>query len=531
MFELLRAEVGVNTRSRVCFHILMYANAASLETGERLLPIVTPLLEDPSVTALNRGMCNFIFSWYCCCAGQYEQGVSAVARVDSIARKEGLPFLARLGSIIGFYLELTKGDRSAARALLEQMQRVMLSAQMYDAASYSGMRSWLALFDGELETAIRHGGEALKIFDKVGSFMHPIMYRVPMACASAMLGDVEQANHWLSQAEERVKNSGAIFWRPVLAAIRARMAQSDEDRSARHSALHRLFSEAQQTRYGSMLAFLPKWMPSLCAEALNAGIETEYVGALIRGRKWKPVDLNVPNWPWPVKIYTLGDFRILREQQPLEFGRKAPKKLLQLAKAVIAFGSLSVPEQRLTDALWPELEGDAAREALRVSVKRLREMLGSSEVLHYQDGRVSLDEGLCWIDARAFERGLASETLAPSALNLYRGNFLADESEARWAVQTRERLRSKFVRALTEQAAQLENAAEWQSALRLYTSGLDADDLAESLYQGAMRCLLQQGKRAEALSLYRRMRHLLSVVLGIDPSKESEGLHQRALAG
>jgi LuxR family transcriptional regulator, maltose regulon positive regulatory protein len=113
-------------------------------------------------------------------------------------------------------------------------------------------------------------------------------------------------------------------------------------------------------------------------------------------------------------------------------------------------------------------------------------------------------------------------------LGLYRGNFLADEPDARSAIQTRERLRTKFIRALGDEAAELEKSADWESALRLYTKGLEADDLAESFYQGAMRCLLHQGKRAEALSTYRRMGQVLSVVLGIQPSGDSCALYQRA---
>ena len=200
------------------------------------------------------------------------------------------------------------------------------------------------------------------------------------------------------------------------------------------------------------------------------------------------------------------------------------------AKALAAFGAQDVSEQRLTDALWPDLQGDAAREALSVAVKRLRELLGSGEVVRHQEGRVSLDENTCWIDAHAFERKLALATRAQTAqaLQLYRGNFLAEEPDARWALQTRERLRSKFVRALSSEAAELEKSADWESALRLYAKGLEADDLTELFYQGVMRCLLEQDKRAEALSTYRRMRQILSVVLGIQPSKESDALYQRA---
>ena len=44
-----------------------------------------------------------------------------------------------------------------------------------------------------------------------------------------------------------------------------------------------------------------------------------------------------------------------------------------------------------------------------------------------------------------------------------------------------------------------------------------------------MRCHQGMGRPAEALSVYRRMRHTLSVTLGITPSPQSEALHASLL--
>ncbi|HUF22478.1 MAG TPA: bacterial transcriptional activator domain-containing protein, partial [Burkholderiales bacterium] len=54
--------------------------------------------------------------------------------------------------------------------------------------------------------------------------------------------------------------------------------------------------------------------------------------------------------------------------------------------------------------------------------------------------------------------------------------------------------------------------------------GLDADPLAEMFYQGLMRCYARQGRHAEAISTYRRLRQTLSVVLGVAPSAGTEAL-------
>jgi pentatricopeptide repeat protein len=60
-----------------------------------------------------------------------------------------------------------------------------------------------------------------------------------------------------------------------------------------------------------------------------------------------------------------------------------------------------------------------------------------------------------------------------------------------------------------------------------YARGLDADDLAESFYQGLMRCHAAQGRIAEGIAVFRRLRQTLSVVLGVAPSTASEALVRR----
>ena len=60
--------------------------------------------------------------------------------------------------------------------------------------------------------------------------------------------------------------------------------------------------------------------------------------------------------------------------------------------------------------------------------------------------------------------------------------------------------------------------------MALYRRGIEADELAEDFYRGLMRCHQRREERAEALSAYRRLKHVLSVTLGIQPSAATEAL-------
>jgi len=92
-------------------------------------------------------------------------------------------------------------------------------------------------------------------------------------------------------------------------------------------------------------------------------------------------------------------------------------------------------------------------------------------------------------------------------------------------------LRSRFVRALTELGAAAERAGDWTDAIDVYRRGLEADNLAESIYRGLMRALAATGNHAEALAAFRRCRELLSIVLGLKPSQETERLYRDIVAG
>jgi hypothetical protein len=76
---------------------------------------------------------------------------------------------------------------------------------------------------------------------------------------------------------------------------------------------------------------------------------------------------------------------------------------------------------------------------------------------------------------------------------------------------TRERLRSRFLRCVQQLAQHWESAGRWDKAATLYERGLEADNLAEELYRRLMLCHRACGCRAEALEVYRRCRHTLSV--------------------
>ena len=107
------------------------------------------------------------------------------------------------------------------------------------------------------------------------------------------------------------------------------------------TALSRAMALGKAGGYINSFVWQPPVMAQLCAKALEAGIEVEYVQSLVRKRRLVPEEppVEIETWPWPIRIYALGRFEIQRDDQPLQFVGKVQRKPLGLLKAIVAFGS------------------------------------------------------------------------------------------------------------------------------------------------------------------------------------------------
>jgi hypothetical protein len=208
----------------------------------------------------------------------------------------------------------------------------------------------------------------------------------------------------------------------------------------------------RQRGYMHFFFFPPRVISQLCMMALEARIEIAYVQALIERNEFTPDPAwqQAESWPWPVRIYTLGRFGVVKQGVALRFTGKAQRKPLALLKALIAFGGRDVPETRLADALWPEAEGDAAAQALTTTLFRLRKLIGEPAIRR-QESRLTLDAKYCWVDCWAFERlsndrSLDASTRLEKLRKLHQGPFLDGDNDAAWARPMRERMRAHLAR-------------------------------------------------------------------------------------
>ena len=244
----------------------------------------------------------------------------------------------------------------------------------------------------------------------------------------------------------------------------------------------------------------------------------------------------------PVTIFTLGRFSFLINGKQADFSRKAPKRPLELLKAIIAQGGREISISRLTVLLWPDVDGDKATRTFNTTLHRLRKILGNDHALVLRDGKLSLDPRHCWVDVWAFEkllggsRQLLRDTanshqvyllgkLTENLLVLYQDHFLIGEDVTSWSVSLQERLRHKIIHHLIEIGRFWETHGCWEQATECYQKGIDLDDLVEVFYQRLMNCYLETHRLSEGMSIYRRCRHTLLIKLSLQPEPETESVY------
>jgi two-component SAPR family response regulator len=179
------------------------------------------------------------------------------------------------------------------------------------------------------------------------------------------------------------------------------------------------------------------------------------------------------------------------------------------------------------DALWPDLDGDAVRNAFDLAVHRLRKLLKHKDAVQLSQGRLSLNPRLVWVDAFVLQRlsteGFAEAHLSasvPALLTLYRGPLLADD-DGPAIVAARQRLRSHFIRSVAALADRLEGAQQRRLVASLCRQAIDLEPLEEDLYRIWIRSLIARGHDAEAEAVYRRCEEMLAPLLRAKRSKST----------
>jgi ATP/maltotriose-dependent transcriptional regulator MalT/DNA-binding SARP family transcriptional activator len=480
--------------------------------------------------------------------GQSEASLRAAERVIEVAEIGGFTKVLvgyrtfRLIAASGLAGSLlSQGDSDAARHWLsEPLEESGHAGQAY-VLWYRACVVWEALLRQDFQRAAAAAEPLMAISQDTGWALDEASAKLVALQALHETGCTSEVSAMLLRVIELADEMDSPFLEFMARMAEAQIAfDQGKDRDGL-VALRRALTLGRKGGYCTSYGWRPTVMAKLCAKALEAGIEVDYVRNLIVKRQLVMEErIEIEAWPWPVKIYTLGRFAIEKNDQPLTFGHKVQRKPLALLKAIIAYGGHDVREEEFLDLLWPDADGDAARIALNSAIHRLRKLLGHEETILRKENRIGLNERICWVDAFAVERLLreaerynasderfwshAIQTVRRAAA-LYRGPF--SDSEVAAADALSDRLRRRLLTQLLRISAEAERLEQWQDAISFYEQGFNADPASEAVCRRLMNLYHQLGRRADALSIYNQCRQALKQRMGTTPSTETEALLKR----
>ncbi len=435
-------------------------------------------------------------------------------------------------------------DRAVLDPLLAEFETLLRPERPLDWGDYHHLRGWDALLSGDGRAGLQHYRLALEAAARGGLQPHmAAVYRGGEAAALILLGRANEAADLYSRNRVYETERGARAQQASISLARA--VHCRPTGGADYVAhLREGFAAAREYNLFHLLRALPGIVAELCSDALEAEIETAFVTKLVAMRCLAPPAGASDRWPWPVRVQCFGPFAVVLQGSALEAAGKAQNRPLELVKLLAANDDRPLPVARVLQLLWPDSDEDAARKAFDVALARLKKLLDSPDAYRIEGGRLAVDPALVHTDAGHFNR-VASEVdaarlaklpdaalLAASTMltRLYRGAFLAHDPALPWVLEARERFKNRFLRSVEVLGARLEERGMAAEAIRLYDRATEVEPLSEGLYRRLMLAHMALGSPAEALRVYRRCREMLSILVSMPPSRETQSLMERISA-
>lgn len=239
-------------------------------------------------------------------------------------------------------------------------------------------------------------------------------------------------------------------------------------------------------------------------------------------------------------INVCGETRVRNENGDLieKLGGVKPRQVLEILALSVG---RPMSKDRIAQLLWDGEPPPSYVGTLESYVCILRRALGAKgrdSALQTTTTGYVLRSELAWVDVVEAQSMLSQARVAPaaervtlveSALALLDGELLSSEPYAPWAGVQRAAHERELVALCTDAAESVLELNDTGLARRIARFVTQRDPLAERAWQVQIRALGQEGRQAEALNTYARLRAVMQDELGAEPSSQSRHLYEDVL--
>ena len=542
--QLLDTDADVAQRVTAGTFLLGYCYfAGEYGLAQRAIATIEPLLAHADVTSLNRLWWRARVAHYAYNIADYPGALRALDEAVDISRNHGSAGLHSVEPLLAFFnalVALSGRDLAGARECVATLRRLANPRRRFDMWYLQFIESVMALLANDLSESLDLARTSIQSAVAIGMvYLHELSLTLT-AHVLAQMGRYDDALQAAADAKALVEGSVNRNMAAEAIFVEAHVAAQQGNLGKATALVQSAFRTSRDAHYLFWFRFMPTVLPEACSLALSMGIDCEYVTGVIHRYGIAPPRPYVKDWPWPLRISTLGPFTVVKAGGPIDLARTGTRKPMELLKAIIALGIEGVPVAALIDQLWPDAEGDAGQKALGITLHRLRKQLGDERAVVLKAGSVAIDQRVCWVDVSAFERVAREEVTfedraraaaAASDLEaLYRGSFLSAELSQQWILVPRQRLHTRFLAIVARLGEALEGHGDLERAAALYRHALDIDNCAEPIYRRLMRRCQKSGAISEVDEIYRRCCDALKAAGVARPSLETETLYRSIAA-
>jgi len=505
--QLMSLETSESQRfARAGILVGFYLWKGDIPKMKSMLEMLAPYANAPDVKPLGRIVWYLYRTILFSGTGHFEDSLHALRSGLELAESSGINALNGQFFAYGILGQVCAGNMVTAQSLLQRMSLSSGGGQI-KGIFFRHYAALIWLHQGDTDRALAEVKALLPLAINTRLCIAVVSFYLFVAFASARV-DVAGAMQALTEARDHSRRMRSRLFLSYCGLAEAGIHNLQGDYESCVRSLREALALAREMGNVTPAWCLREDAAHLYSVALDNDIESDYVRTVITKTRLVPPSYATENWPWPVRIYTLGSFAVLKDDAPLTFAGRTQKKPLELLRVLIALGGRNVPIDRIAKAFCPYRSRRVAKTAIDTTLYRLRKLLGEKSIV-LQGGEMSLDARHCWLDTLALEQLVDSRmsaslrVQAEQLVHLYRGPFLPHE-EATWAVLERERRRSQFLRGIARIGEALEAQGDATAALTLYQKGIEADPLAELLYQRLVSGYRRLDRLAEAQAVDQR---------------------------
>ena len=240
-----------------------------------------------------------------------QRTLRAMERVWDISARTGIHLMDVLATGMGAWVCFCAGNLTRGDELLQRMKELLERfGTKLDRIFYWQLRSWRAAESGDFPAAERHIALSLQLNEELRPIPGITVANLIAAHYHVEMGKLDLARSELARADELLRDTpmGNLWYMRSMAGAQLAFAEGKEVEGC--ELLGRALRSSRRMGFTNGMSFMGASLGRLCALALERGIEPDVAREFIRKFQLPPPDTAVAEWPWPIKIYTLGRFGV-----------------------------------------------------------------------------------------------------------------------------------------------------------------------------------------------------------------------------